>query len=74
MFAAPADMSVRLGGVAAPAAGSHGDVIAVAKHEWLQACAEGASSTRVLRLYEHYRDLVIARVAAVVADRPAQAS
>ncbi len=46
------------------------EAIAEAKDVWLRACAEGASSARVLQLYEHYRDLVITRAAAVVAERP----
>jgi hypothetical protein len=47
------------------------DVVAEAKHAWLQAYAEGAPSPRVLRLYEHYRDLVIGHYADLVAKRPA---
>lgn len=71
--ALPAPASI--GAFAAPGAVTvHRDAIAEAKHEWQQACAEGASSARVLRLYEHYRDLVIARVAAAVAERPANRS
>lgn len=70
--ARPAAFGAVFGSSGATAA--RGDAIAEAKHEWLQACAEGASSARVLHLYEHYRDLVIARFAEVVGERPARVS
>ena len=45
-----------------------------AKDEWLQACAEGASSARVQQLYERYRALVIEQYAELVTERPSRAS
>jgi len=47
------------------------DAIATAKRRWHQACEDGSSPARVHRLYEHYRELVIARIESIVRDRPA---
>ena len=48
--------------------------LADAKDEWLQACAEGASSDRVQQLYERYRALVIEQYAELASERPSRAS
>lgn len=60
--------------LAAPFAALDGqaDAIAAAKRRWHQACEDGSSPARVHRLYEHYRELVIARVESIVRDRPAR--
>ena len=60
--------------VIAPMADARTAAIASAKRCWLEACWDGSSATRVQRLYETYRDLVIAQVAAVMYGRTATAS
>ncbi len=39
--------------------------IAAAKERWQMACWDGSGAGEVQRLYEAYRDLVIARIAAL---------
>lgn len=48
--------------------------IATAKRRWLEACADGSSPAQVQRLYDGYRTLVIARVAAVAAEEGAHSA
>lgn len=72
--AAPvAAASAAVASVAAPV-DAHSDAIAAAKLCWLQACSDGSSPAQVQALYEAYRDLVIAQVAAAVQGRAASAS
>jgi hypothetical protein len=48
--------------------------IAEAKLEWLASCVDGSPSSRVERLYEEYRDLVIGQAALAVQGSTANAS
>lgn len=49
---------------------AHRDAVAEAKDRWLRACVDGSSPAGVQELYADYRDLVIAQVARVAAERP----
>lgn len=51
---------------------AHLAAIAEAKRQWLVACEDGSSPADVQRLYEAYRRLVIAQVAAVATDESAR--
>ena len=70
----PAEQAVAALPALVAVSNAHADAVADAKRRWLQACADGSSPASVQWLYDEYRDLVIAQVAAVVQGGPATAS